>query len=43
MNLLVRLIDRIADWVVDGIEFSNKRRLQREVHTWTPNYKEDPL
>lgn len=44
--LFRRAMESLADWVVGGIEWSNvigTERNQREVHTWTPTFKEDPL
>jgi hypothetical protein len=42
MAVLAWVLDRIADWVVAGIEFSTSRP-KPESETWEPAYKEDPL
>jgi len=37
------LFTRIADILLGTNKSPWDRRLEREIHTWTPEYKEDPL
>lgn len=42
-----RAIEAITDWVMAGLGERplpmKERPIEREIHTWTPTYKQDPL